>query len=43
MKLSTASVSWVYVDKAVTVVRSWEPWARIEYENDLAAVLRLNP
>ena len=42
-KLSTASVKWVYVDKAVTDARSWEPWARIEYENDLAAVLRLLP
>ena len=42
-KLSTASVRWVYVDKAVTDARSWEPWARIEYENDLAAVLRLLP
>ena len=42
-KLSTASVIWVYVDKAVTDARSWEPWARIEYENDLAAVLRLLP
>ena len=42
-KLATASVSWVYVDKAVTVARSWEPWARVEYENDRAAVLRLLP
>lgn len=42
-KLSTASVTWVYVDKAVTDARSWEPWARIEYENDQAAVLRLLP
>lgn len=42
-KLATASVSWVYVDKAVTDARSWEPWARIEYENDRAAVLRLLP
>lgn len=42
-KLSTASVTWVYVDKAVTDARSWEPWARVEYENDLAAVLRLLP
>jgi len=42
-KLSTASVRWVYVDKAVTDARSWEPWARIEYENDRAAVLRLLP
>lgn len=42
-KLSTASVSWVYVDKAVTDARSWEPWASIEYENDRAAVLRMLP
>jgi len=42
-KLTTASGSWVYVDNAVTDVRSWEPWARIEYDNDQAAVLRMLP
>ena len=42
-KLTTASVTWVYVDKAVTDARSWEPWASIEYENDRAAVLRMLP
>lgn len=40
--LETANVAWVFVDKAVTTQRNWEPWAKVMFENDDAMVLRVS-
>lgn len=39
--LETANVSWVFVDKAVTMQQNWEPWAEVKFENEGAMVLQV--
>jgi hypothetical protein len=42
LPLSSANVSWVFVDKELTKQTNWEPWARVEFENDESFVLRVD-
>lgn len=39
--LTTANVSWVFVDRSVTTTTSWEPWAEVVFENDDSFILRV--
>ena len=39
--LLSANVSWVFIDRQLTQQSNWEPWARVEFENDEAIVLRV--
>ncbi len=39
--LTTANVSWVFVDRSVTTTTSWEPWAEVVFENEDAYILRV--
>ena len=39
--LLSANVSWVFIDRQLTQQSDWEPWARVEFENDEAIVLRV--
>ena len=40
--LANANVSWVFIDRRLTQQTTWEPWARVDFENDEAIVLRVN-
>jgi hypothetical protein len=39
--LLSANVSWVFIDRQLTQQSNWEPWARVEFENNEAIVLRV--
>jgi hypothetical protein len=39
--LLSANVSLVFIDRQLTQQSDWEPWARVEFENDEAIVLRV--
>jgi hypothetical protein len=40
-RLTSLGVSWVFVQKSGTTVRTWEPWAEVLFENDVALILHL--